>query len=114
MGDSVVVQGSRAAGTAKAGSDIDFALMLNDYQFTDALNAAFLKSTGRFPSVNTAAGRTLLTSVVEGRIFRNPAGLRPLSREIERILNMEVDFSAVRKGGSFDTQPQIPLLDCNK
>ncbi len=59
-------------------------------------------------------GKSLLFSIVDGSIFRGEAGLRPLAKELEGILNMDVDFSKVLKGGKFDNTPQIKLLDCNK
>jgi RHS repeat-associated protein len=103
--DQVVVQGSRARGTAKPTSDIDFALRESPDAFSKSIKDAYPQNPG--PEVSK--GRGMIDAIFRGRIFRREAGLRSVALELERILGIKVDFSKVEIGGLFDKRPFIPL-----
>ncbi len=104
LGDDIVVQGSRAAGTAAAKSDVDVAILLPKSEFD-----RFLRE--RFKSVNpgSAKERTMLHAIATGKIQSGEAGLRSLRKELEAFLGIEVDVSVILKGGPFDNPPTIPV-----
>jgi hypothetical protein len=100
----VVVQGSRAAGTAKATSDIDFAIRVSQEQFDALIKASF-----GTPNLGSAKFRTMQHAIETGKIQAGEAGLRGVRVDLEGKLGMEVDISVIRKGGPFDNPPFIPL-----
>lgn len=103
IGDDVVVQGSRATGTAAEGSDIDFAVKLGAKEFE-----AFVRS--RFSSATTSEEATFMQNALEkGILHSGRAGLGKLERGLQKLLGMDVDVSVIRSGGSFDNGTQIPL-----
>lgn len=100
----MVVQGSRAAGTAKPTSDIDFAVRVSPEKFDELIKSRF-----GTPNPGTAKERTMQHAIETGKIQAGEAGLRPLRKELEQLLGMEVDISIIRRGGPFDNPPTIPL-----
>jgi hypothetical protein len=101
-GNDMVVQGSRAAGTARADSDIDIAIRVTPEKFEELIAQRF----GR-PNVGSAKERTMLHAINTGKIQAGEAGLHPLRRELEALLGMDVDVSIIRIGGAFDNPPFI-------
>lgn len=106
LGDDIIVQGSRAGGTAKPTSDIDFAIRLPRKKFDDFLNNGSRLAS---PNPGSALERTRLRAIETGKIQAGEARLSNLRRELERILGIEVDLSIIRAGGKFDRGPQTPL-----
>jgi hypothetical protein len=98
----MVVQGSRAAGTARLGSDIDFAIRVTAEQFDELIAKRF-----GTPNPGSAKERTMLWAVETGKIQAGEAGLSRLRRTLEARLGMEVDLSIIRQGGPFDNPPFI-------
>jgi hypothetical protein len=93
----VVVQGSRAGHSAKAGSDIDFGLRVPPAEY-DRLIKDF------FGDASTEA-RT--NAVARGRIFSRHAGLRQLRSALETDLDRKVDLAVIKRGGLFDNEPWL-------
>jgi RHS repeat-associated protein len=106
LGDDIVVQGSRAKGTATSLSDIDIAIRVSPDKFDDFLNK-FSRLKNPNPGSNLEKGR--LYAIENGVIKSGEARLSSLRKELEKLLNMKVDISVVKQGGSFDTQPTIPI-----
>jgi predicted nucleotidyltransferase len=104
ISDDIVVQGSRAGGTAKATSDIDFAIRVSTEQFDTIIKQKFGN-----PSVGSAKERTMLNAIKTGKIQSGEAGLRGLRNQLQEILGMEVDISIIKSGGPFDNGPIINL-----
>lgn len=106
LGDDIVVQGSRAAGTARVGSDIDIAIRLSPEKFDD-----FLANKSRLSNVNpgSAKERTLINARENGLIQAGEARLSPVRVRLEQNLKLSVDISVIRAGGPFDNGVQIPL-----
>ncbi|MEU6176090.1 DUF6531 domain-containing protein [Streptantibioticus parmotrematis] len=101
-GDDIVVQGSRAAGTARPDSDIDFAIRVSPQRFDELIGERFGK-----PNPDSAKERTMLWAVRTGKIQAGEAGLSGLRRKLEAQLGMDVDLSIIRQGGPFDNPPFI-------
>lgn len=101
-GDDMVVQGSRAAGTARPTSDIDFAIRVDSERFDELIEERFGK-----PNPGSAKERTMLHAMETGKIQAGEAGLRSLRKALEAQLDMEVDLSIIRRGGPFDNPPFI-------
>lgn len=104
ISDDIVVQGSRAAGTARANSDIDFAIRVSKEQF-DTLIKQYFKT----PNPGTAAERTLLRAIQSGKIQAGEARLSGLRKMLEKQFAMNVDISIILKDGPFDNGTIIKL-----
>jgi predicted nucleotidyltransferase len=100
----VIVQGSRAAGTARPTSDIDFAIRLSPEEFDAFVRAKF----GR-PNPGSAKERTMQTAIQNGRVHAGEAGLRKVREQLKKLLGIEVDIAVIRRGGPFDQGPSIPV-----
>lgn len=98
----IVVQGSRAAGTARPDSDIDFGIRVASPRFDDLISERFGS-----PNPGSAKERTMLHAAETGKIQAGEAGLSRVRRELETQLDMDVDLSVVRHGGPFDNLPII-------
>jgi hypothetical protein len=106
LGDDVVAQGSRVAGTAGPASDLDLAIRVSPAQFDD-----FLNNGSRLAAANpgSAKAATRDWSIDNGIIQRGEARLSPTGRALEAQLNMDVDLSVVRQGGAFDQGPRMAM-----
>ncbi|NED08226.1 type IV secretion protein Rhs [Streptomyces sp. SID6648] len=102
LGDDMVVQGSRAGGTARPDSDIDFAIRVDSDRFDQLVGERF-----GTPNPDSAKERTMLHAMETGKIQAGEAGLRSLRKALEAQLGMEVDLSIIRRGGPFDNPPYI-------
>ena len=100
----IVVQGSRAKGTAKPTSDIDIALRVSGDKFDSLINQYF-----KTPNPGSAKERTMLHAIETGKIQAGEAKLSGLRKELQEILGMEVDISIIKQGGAFDNPPFIPF-----
>jgi len=104
ISDDIVVQGSRAGGTATSMSDIDFAIRVSPDVFEELIIQRF-----GTPNAGSAKERTMLHSIDAGKIQAGEAGLRVLRKELQSILGLEVDISVIKIGGQFDNPPRINL-----
>jgi hypothetical protein len=102
IGDDIVVQGSRAAGTARPTSDIDFGVRVDSDRF-DALIAQRFGT----PNPGSAKERTRLHAIRTGKIQAGEAGLSRVRRDLEQQLDMDVDLSVIQRDGPFDNRPFI-------
>lgn len=104
ISDDIVVQGSRASGTARATSDIDFAVRVSPEQFNQMIAQRF--GTAK---LGTAKGRTMRHAIETGKIQAGEAGLGGLRRQLQNQLGMDVDLSIIQRGGAFDNGVTLPL-----
>jgi predicted nucleotidyltransferase len=104
LGDDVVFQGSRVAGTARATSDLDIAVRVGPDEFADLIRKRF-----RTPNPGSAKERTRLHAIETGKIQAGEAGLSGLRKQLQRMLGMDVDLSVIKRGGPFDNGPTLPL-----
>ncbi|MEM5769585.1 MAG: nucleotidyltransferase domain-containing protein [Bacillota bacterium] len=104
VSDDIVVQGSRAAGTATADSDIDFAIRVSQEQFDNLIKQYF-----KTPNPGSAAERTLRHAIQSGKIQSGEAKLSGLRKMLEKQFGMKVDISIILKGGPFDNGTTIRL-----
>jgi RHS repeat-associated protein len=105
ISDEIVVQGSRAAGTANKASDIDIAVKVSGKEFDQLIQKAF-----RTPNKGSAWEKTMQHAIKTGKIQAGEAGLSSLRKNLEELLGgMKVDISIIEKGGSFDNGAQIPV-----
>ena len=104
MSDNIVVQGSRAAGTVTAASDIDIAIKVSEKDFSTFL-------AKQFKTVNplTSKEKTFINAFRTGKVQSGEAGLRGLRIALEKVLGKDVDISVIKEGGPFDNGPQIPI-----
>ncbi|MFG3295572.1 RHS repeat-associated core domain-containing protein [Streptomyces sp. NPDC048179] len=104
LGDNIVVQGSRAAGTARADSDLDLAIRVSPQQFDELITRRF-----KTPNPGSAKERTMLWAIQTGKIQAGEAGVSGVRRTLEAQLGMDVDLSVIRQGGPFDNPPFIEV-----
>ena len=97
ISNDIVVQGSRAKGTAKPTSDIDIALRVSGDKFDSLINQYF-----KTPNPGSAKERTMLHAIETGKIQAGEAKLSGLRKELQEIFGMEVDISIIKQGGAFD------------
>jgi RHS repeat-associated protein len=102
--DDIVVTGSRAAGIARSGKDIDVNVLVDSSEF-DAL----IRQRFGSPNPGSAKESTMLNAIQTGKIQSGEAGLRSLRKLLENMLGIEVDISIILKGGPFDNYPRLPL-----
>jgi hypothetical protein len=103
-GQAIFVQGSRAAGTAGATSDLDIAIRVSSEEF----DAIIAKRFGT-PNVGSAKWKTMQRAIESGKIQRGEIGLSGVGEELQGSLGMKVDISVIRIGGQFDNGSLIPL-----
>ena len=104
ISNDIVVQGSRAKGTAKPTSDIDIALRVSGDKFDSLINQYF-----KTPNPGSAKERTMLHAIETGKIQAGEAKLSGLRKELQEIFGVEVDISIIKQGGAFDNPPFIPF-----
>ena len=105
--DDIVVQGSRAAFTARADSDIDLAIRVSSERFEELITERFGS-----PNPSSAKFRTMEHAIATGKIQAGELGLHGFRNTLESQLGIPVDLSAVRIGGPFDNGEMIPLCHC--
>ncbi|WP_162921810.1 nucleotidyltransferase domain-containing protein, partial [Listeria costaricensis] len=104
ISDDIFVQGSRAGGTAKATSDIDVGVRVNQKQFDELIKKSF-----GTPNPGSAKEKTMLHAIETGKIQAGEAKLRGLRKELENLLGIDADISIILEGGKFDNPPYIPI-----
>jgi RHS repeat-associated protein len=104
ISEDIVVQGSRAAGTATIASDIDIAVKVGTKEFDQLVSKAF-----GTPNKGSAWEKTMQHAMKTGKIQAGEAGLSGLRKNLEKLLGMKVDISIIKKGGTFDNGAQIPI-----
>ena len=104
ISDDIVVQGSRAAGTATITSDIDIAVKIGAKEFDQAIVKAF-----GTPNKGSALEKTMQHAIKVGKINSGRAGFSGIKENLQTLLGMKVDISIIKKGGAFDNGAQIPV-----
>lgn len=104
LSDDIAIQGSRAKGTAKATSDIDIALRVDESTFNKMIKEYF-----GTPNAGSAKERTMQHAIETGKIQAGEAKLSKIRKEIASDIGMDVDISIIKKGGAFDNPPYIPI-----
>ena len=104
ISDDIVVQGSRAAGTAKPTSDIDIGIRVDEIKFSEQIKKSF-----GTPNPGSAKERTMLHAVETGKIQAGEAKLSGLRKDLQNSLGMDVDISIIKIGGQFDNPPFISI-----
>ena len=99
ISNDIVVQGSRAGGTARPTSDIDFGVRVSPEKFDQMIRTQF-----GTPNSGSSAERTMLKAIERGRIHAGEAGFSRLKEELKRELGFGIDvqISIIKKGGLFD------------
>src|SRR5690606_16710591 len=100
---NVVVQGSRAAGTATAYSDLDIAIKVTASQFDELIKQSF-----GTPNPGSALERTMNHAINTGKIQAGEAGLSGLRKNLQKFIGIDVDISIIKISGQFDNGVQIP------
>lgn len=104
ISDDIVVQGSRAKGTAKPTSDIDIAVRVSPEQFDELINQYF-----KTPNPGSAKERTMLHAIETGKIQSGEAKLKGVRLQLQEVFGMDVDISIIKIGGPFDNPPFISI-----
>lgn len=105
FGTDVRVQGSRAAGTASATSDIDIAVRVSRDKFDEFVKEAFKNA-----KPGTAAEKTMLHALKTGKIQRGELRLSGFGKELAKEFGLkDVDLSVILENGAFDQGPYIKL-----
>ncbi|MCL2618065.1 MAG: nucleotidyltransferase domain-containing protein [Defluviitaleaceae bacterium] len=99
ISNDIVVQGSRARGTARVGADIDFGVRVSPQKFDQLIKEKF-----GTPNPSSAKEKSMLYSIRDGRIFAGEAGFKSLKAELKNELGfgIKVQISIIKKGGPFD------------
>lgn len=100
----LVVQGSRAAGTARPDSDIDFAVRVTPQAFDQLVRTRF-----GTPNPGSAKERTMEWAMLTGKIQAGEMGWSGLGKAIASQLGMSVDLSVIEVGGEFDNPPFVEV-----
>ena len=107
LSDDIVVQGSRAKGTAKPTSDIDFAIRVSPEKFDELRKDSFSKV--KPPNPGSAKEKTMLHAIETGKIQSGEAKLSKFREQLQQELGMDVDISIIKIGGPFDNPPFTPI-----
>ncbi|GGH10935.1 nucleotidyltransferase domain-containing protein [Paenibacillus segetis] len=107
ISDDIVVQGSRAKGTAKPTSDIDIAIRVPAEKFDELIQSSFSKV--KPPNPGSAKEKTMLHAIETGKIQSGEAKLSKFREQLQQELGMDVDISIIKIGGPFDNPPFTPL-----
>ncbi len=95
ISNDIVVQGSRANGTAKSTSDIDIAIRVPSDKFNELISKYF-----KTPNLGSAKECTMLHAIETGKIQTGEAKLSSLRKQLQDIFGMEVDASIIKQGGA--------------
>jgi RHS repeat-associated protein len=105
IGEDIRVHGSRAAGTARAESDLDLAIRVEPGTFEDFVDQRFGE-----PNAGSAKGRTKVHALRTGKVQTGEAGLRGARNQVQQALGgMEIDLSVIKRSGLFDKGPWIDV-----
>ncbi|USB32579.1 S8 family serine peptidase [Paenibacillus sp. YPG26] len=104
ISNDILVQGSRANGTARVDSDIDFAVRVSPEKFDELVKQRF-----GTPNRGSAKEKTMLHAIKTGKIQAGEAGLSSFRKQLQQELGIDVDISIIKSGGSFDNGPYIRL-----
>ncbi|XKM13717.1 nucleotidyltransferase domain-containing protein [Orbaceae bacterium ac157xtp] len=104
LSDDIFIQGSRAGGTANLASDIDIGVRVGKDRFDELIKLYF-----GTPNVGSAKEKTMLHAIKTGKIQAGEAKLSKVRKEVENMLDMEVDISIILEGGKFDNPPYISI-----
>ncbi|WP_429854603.1 PAAR-like protein [Brevibacillus porteri] len=107
ISEDIVVQGSRAKGTAKPTSDIDIAIRVPTEKFDELIQNSFSKV--KPPNSGSAKEKTMLHAIETGKIQSGEAKLSKFREQLQQELGMDVDISIIKIGGPFDNPPFTPL-----
>ncbi|MBU0597140.1 nucleotidyltransferase domain-containing protein [Patescibacteria group bacterium] len=102
ISNDIFVHGSRANGTARAGSDIDFGIRVSPEKFEQLVRQRQSTLT-----VGSRSYNDLEVALERGRIFSSDIRLSGLKSQLKNILSMDVDISIIKAGGLFDQGPFI-------
>lgn len=106
ISDDVFVHGSRAKGTARVDSDIDFGIRVPADKFDELIEQRLKTLTPgsrKYNDLNIEARK-------QERIFGGDYHLRGFKKQVgEALGGIDADISIIKKGGLFDTGPFIPL-----
>lgn len=115
LGSDIVVQGSRAARTAKPSSDIDLAIRVSPQEFDRFINSK-AQSTLSSPNPGSNLEKTRVRANEVGLVQAGEARLSNTAKAIgsgilqdQPAVNERVDLSVVRRGGLFDTSPTMDV-----
>jgi len=106
IGGEIFVQGSRAKGTAKLTSDIDFGIRVNANKFDILIKECFGS-----PTPGTATERTMLHAIKTGKIQYGEIRLRGtrlgkiFKEQLLALLGIDIDLSIIKSGSPFDNGP---------
>jgi hypothetical protein len=115
LGSDIVVQGSRAARTARPMSDIDVGIRVSPQEFDRILNS---KEQSRLsaPNPNSSLEKTRAGAVERGLIQAGEARLSTTAKAIgqgilpaQPDVKKRVDLSIVRRAGPFDSSPTMDV-----
>jgi hypothetical protein len=104
-GDDIRVQGSRAAGVAQEGGDVDVAILVEPDEFD-----AIIRQRFGTPNPGSNKEATMQHAIETGKIQRGELGLSGFGKQLCRKYGFkESDISVVRRGGPTDNGPWVPL-----
>lgn len=104
LGGEIMVQGSRAKGTARPDSDMDIAILVDLDRFDEILKDSFKR-----PNPGSANERTMQHAIAKGKIHARQLGLSALAKELKVIIGVEVDISVIQRDGLFDQPPYVAM-----
>lgn len=112
LGDDIFVHGSRGRDTAASDSDLDIGIRVSAERFHQLIQ-------DRLARVRQGGDRwaTLQEAARQGRLHSGEAGISGIRKEIQRLVNEEmnlgfargVQVTVIREAGPFDHGPFIPL-----
>lgn len=97
VSDDIVIQGSRTEGTARPNPGTDIAIRVDEETFSGHIAKSF-----KPPNPDSAKEKTMLHAIETGKIQGGESKLRPLRRQLEKILGIDVDVSIILQQGPFD------------
>ena len=97
LSDDIVVQGSRAKGTAKTTSDIDFAIRVSPEKLDELIKDSFSKV--KPPNSGFAKEKTMMHAIETGKIQSGEAKLGKFREQLQQELGKDVDISIIKMGG---------------
>jgi hypothetical protein len=107
-GNDIVVQGSRAAEIANRASDIDIGIRVDASNFDSYIQQSFGSPNPGSANEGTMLHAIRVGKITAGRSF-DKADLRSLRTMLQKMLGIDVDISIIKKGGLFDSNPNIPV-----